>query len=187
MRRRVGPPSADRQPALGQPVLRVGGLAVHAPDVDLEVQVRAGGLALAADLGDLIAGRDDVAGGHVVVLHVAVDLDVAVGVPDVDGVAVAGGRPGPEHDAVGCGVDRGAQRRGQVDAPVHGAPALAEAGAEPAGGRHDEVGLAGGAGGGALAQPGLRLGVAVLPAGSGDVDAAGEAGVGHAQAVILPR
>src|SRR4051812_31170384 len=155
MRRRVGPPSADRQPPLGEPVLRVGGLAVHAADVDLEVQVRAGRLALAADLGDLLPGGDDVAGGHVEVLHVAVDLDVAVGVLDVDGVAVTRCRAGPQDHTVGGRVDRGAERGGQVDAPVHGAPALAEAGGEPTVGGDHEVGLAGRAGGGDLAEPGL--------------------------------
>src|SRR5205085_2564324 len=93
--------SADGDVPLGEPLLRVERLAGHSAPVELEVQVRAGGLALAAHLGDLVPGVDDVPGLDVVVLHVAVDLDVAVGVLDVAGVTEARRRTGPEDDAVG--------------------------------------------------------------------------------------
>src|SRR3712207_5389360 len=127
----------------------------------------AGGLALVADLGDLVAGRDDVAGRDVVVAHVAVDVDVAVRVLDVDGVAVARRAAGPDDDAVGGGHDRRAQRGGDVQAVVHGSPAHAEAGGDRAAGRQGGLGLAGGARGGQTVQPGPAPGLRDSAAGIG--------------------
>src|SRR3954465_1945150 len=137
-------PGLDLDAVLGEPVLRVHRTAVQLAAVDLVVEVRAGGVALAADLRDLVPGVHDVAGGHVVVPHVAVDVDIAVRVLDVDGVAEARCAPGPEHDAVGGGVDRSAQGGGEVEAVVHLAPAHAVAGGEPAlGGQHGLRGAGG--------------------------------------------
>src|SRR4051812_32086425 len=92
--------AGDRDAVSAEPGDRVERSAVHAAPVQLEVQVRSRGLPLVADLGDLVTSVHDLAGLDAVVPHVAVDLDVAVGVLDVDGVAVAGRGAGLEHDAV---------------------------------------------------------------------------------------
>src|SRR5687768_4347797 len=92
-RRRAGTEprtGSDVDAALGEPVLGVGRAAVHAATVDLVVQVRPGREALVADLRDLVAGVHDLPGLDAVVAHVPVDVHVAVGVLDVDGVAEAG-------------------------------------------------------------------------------------------------
>src|ERR671912_748581 len=172
-------------PALGEPLLGVGRAPVHAAAVDLVVQVGSGREALVADLGDLVAGVHDVARSHVVVAHVPVDVDVAVRVLDVHGVAEPGRAAGLEHHAVGGRVDRGAERGGQVEAVVHLAPALAVAGGEAAGGGQHGLGCAGRAGGGELAEADLRLGFGDAAPDAAVVDAAAEGEVGRdAQAVV---
>src|SRR4051794_32659956 len=104
---RLTPPiGSDVDAALVQPRDGVDPLAVDAALVDLEVQVRAGGLAALAEQRDLVAGLHVVADVHQDLLHVAVDGDVAVLVEDVDGQAEAAGRAGLEYDAVHRGVLR---------------------------------------------------------------------------------
>src|SRR5215203_476845 len=175
----------DADPALLQPRLRVHRPALDAAAVDLVVQVRPGRVALVADLGDLVARVHDLAGLDVVVAHVAVDVDVPVGVLDVHRVAEAGGAPGPEDHPVGRRVDRGAERGGQVEAVVHLAPAHAVAGGEAALRGEHGLGRAGRAGGGELTQPGLRLGLGDAAAHIRVVDAPAERDVGGgAQAVV---
>src|SRR3954454_10994908 len=102
--RRCGDPS-DGAAVLGEPVLGVHRAPLHSAAVDLVVQVGTGRLALAADLGDLVTGVDDVTGMHGEVPHVPVDVDVAVGVLDVHRVAESGRGAGPDDDAVRCRVD----------------------------------------------------------------------------------
>src|SRR3954452_10908980 len=82
--------------ALAQPGQRIDLLAVDATDVHLEVQVRAGGLAAVAELGDLLAGLHRLTLLDEDLLHVAVDGHVAVLVLDVDREAVAAGRAGAD-------------------------------------------------------------------------------------------
>src|SRR5690606_37617776 len=100
---------------------------------------RRGGLAGVADLGDLLARLDLLARDQVVVEHVAVDGDRAVLVLDPHPVAEAAGRAGFDDHAVGRRDDRGADRVGDVDAVVRGAPAGAEHGGQPTFGGLDHV------------------------------------------------
>src|SRR5690606_30696394 len=112
------------RPGLLQPCQRFGGLL--APEMDLEVQVGAGGVAVVADGGDDVAGLDLLPLGDVDVLAVHVHVpalhDGAVDlVLDDDQLAGASvdSRAGVGDDAVGDRVDRGAQRRREVGAGVH--------------------------------------------------------------------
>ncbi len=93
---------------------------------DLEVQVRAGGVALVADPGDLLAGADEHALRYEQVrrAHVPVDgVDVEGGlVVEDDPVPEAGGRAGADDHPVLDGVDRLALGCGEVDAVVIGPP-----------------------------------------------------------------
>src|SRR5690349_14301110 len=158
---------SDVDAALVQPRDGVDLLAVDTALVHLEVQVRAGGLTALTEQCDLLAGLHVVADLHEDLLHVAVDGDVAVLVEDVDGQAEAAGRTCLEHDAVHGRVLRGEHGGGEVDAPVHGSPAHAEAGGQAcAVDRQHGLGTsglarsglrlgAGGPGGGHLLQPGL--------------------------------
>src|SRR5690349_18003211 len=76
---RTGPRS-DPDAVLGQPRRRVDGAA--AVRVDLQVQVRAGGVTGVADLADLLARGDLLAHRDADLGHVAVPADRAVPVPD---------------------------------------------------------------------------------------------------------
>src|SRR6185312_2548437 len=118
-----------------EPADRVDLVAVLRPDPDLEVQVVAGALALAADEADQLPGLDLLALLHEVFLLVPVHGDRAVGVLDHDRVAEAAHRAGLDHGAVAGRVERGALGRGHVDAVVERAPARLEAG------RDDELAL----------------------------------------------
>src|SRR5690606_41838076 len=95
---RSGVASGDRDGSevdavLSEPAERVDlGAVVARPD--LEVQVRPGGLAGVADLGDLLARLALLARDHVVGAQLAVDGDRAVRVPGRHPVAAAGGRAG---------------------------------------------------------------------------------------------
>lgn len=99
-----------------------------------EMQVRAGGFAVAADLGDLLSGTDLVAGvhEHPGFVHVSVDgaegLAVQVVVDDYP-LPEAGRGAGVDHGPVGGGVDRGAFGGGQVHAEMAAVP-ISAAGVE---------------------------------------------------------
>src|SRR5215470_852381 len=97
-----------------------------------------GGLATIAHGGYLLAGLDGLALADEGAVDVTVDGDCPVGVPDADPQAEAAGWPCLDDDSVGCGDDRCADPVGDVDAPVHGAPACAVGGGEPADGGCDE-------------------------------------------------
>ena len=96
------------------------------------MEVGAGGEAFAAYFGDLLAGDDLVAllDEDAACGHVPVHGDRAVFCLDLHPVAVAGSRPGLDHDAVGDGVDGSAQGCSEVDATVEGAPAVRVRGGE---------------------------------------------------------
>src|SRR3954470_24459704 len=115
-----------------QPSDRVDLLAVLAADAHLEVQVRAGRAALVAQERDRLAGVHVLTGLDQDLDHVPVDGHVTVLMEDVHRLAVAAGRTGPQHDAVGRRVLRRPHRRGEVDALVELAPPGAE-GARQAG------------------------------------------------------
>src|SRR4051812_38869177 len=134
-----GPAERDRELAFcgsevdaarGEPRRRVQLLAAGVPD--LEVQVRAGGVAAVAHPGDLLAGLDRLALFHREAVHVAVHADRAVGVLDAYPESEAAGRAGLDHDTVGDRADRRADPVRDVHAVVSRAPPLAEAGGEGA-------------------------------------------------------
>src|SRR6266536_34514 len=119
MRLRIRPP--------GKPLLevaeRVDGDAV---DPDLEMEVRAGAEAGAADVADHLALRDVLAAGDRDARLVAVRRGEAAAVVDHHEVAVAG-LPAAVDDAAGSGgVDRRAVWDADVDAGMEPAPAGAE-------------------------------------------------------------
>src|SRR4051794_4152414 len=122
------------------------------PVCTLEVQVRAGGLAAVADLGDLLPRGDHLPGGHEHLVDVPVQGDRAVAVLDGEGETEPTRRAGLEDDASFRRVDRGADRGGDVDTGVERAPADAVTGGDLATGRCDGPSLGGQhvAGGGRL-------------------------------------
>src|SRR5699024_2548151 len=121
--------AGERRALLGEPDHRVDGLIV---DVDLEVQVCAGGEPEVSHAGDRLPGHHTVTHGHVDGLHVAVDGHGAVVCQDPDPIAEALGGARVHHLAVGGRHDGRAVRVGDVDAVVHAAPARPEAGGERA-------------------------------------------------------
>src|SRR5690606_28000952 len=100
-------------------------------EVDLEVEVRTGGVAVVADLtddltgGDVLAGLDeDAVGVHVdvpAVERLAVDLVLD---DDEHARAAVEALPRVDDDAVGDGVDVRAEGGGEVEAEVHGPAAV---------------------------------------------------------------
>src|SRR5215203_132683 len=63
--------AAEGDAPCGEPRRRIDAVHVEAAGVHLEVQVRAGRLPAVADLGDLLAGGDDLADRDEVLVHVA--------------------------------------------------------------------------------------------------------------------
>src|SRR5581483_9704674 len=90
--------------------------------LELEVEVRAGGLAGRADEPDLLARREARADHDIRVQDGEVTVRPALAVPRLEGEADAaarvGRRPGPQDDRVVDRVDRGAGRGGDVDRRV---------------------------------------------------------------------
>src|SRR6202035_4782869 len=124
-----------------------------AVEADFVVEVRAGGAAGAADAADRVAAVDALAGADVDLGEVAVAGGDAEAVREVDRLAVAAGRGGEHHQAVGGGEDGLAGGGGDVDPLVdagtvgHGIAAGAEAAGQDAAHRRD------GRGGGHPAHP----------------------------------
>src|SRR3954466_3762470 len=162
--------SGDVDTASVQPGQRVDALAVLAALVHLEVQVRAGRLATVTQERNGLPGLHVLAGLDQDRVHVPVDGDVAVLVEDVHGQAEAAGRAGTQHHPVAGRVLRRAHRGREVDPPVEGPPARAEAAGVPGAlDRQHELGTGGLPGRGLglrprrtgcrdLLQPCLRLG-----------------------------
>ena len=94
---------------------RIRGRAVPA---DLEVHVRAGAVAGAAHLADLLAGLDVLAHGDVALGQVGVARGVAAGVLDTDHLAVAALLAGDADGAAVGRADGRAGRHGDVGAAV---------------------------------------------------------------------
>jgi len=112
-------------------------------DVDLEVEVRAGGEAVVADSGDHLAGLDLLPGRdvHAAGVHVAVpgvDVDAVDHVVDDDELAGPAllASPGVDDLALGNRVDGGSDRRGHVRAVVVRAPTRAVDGGVAVGALH---------------------------------------------------
>jgi hypothetical protein len=101
---------------------RVDGLAVQ---VSFEVQVRPGGAPFVAAVRDELAGLDCLPDGDRPAADVPVDGADAARVGDLDPLAVAAGGSGDGDGAVAGGVDRGADRRAEVNAAVQPSPARA--------------------------------------------------------------
>lgn len=105
-------------------------------DAGLEVQVGPGGEAGAADQADGVAALHVLANRHVDAALVGVERGQREAVVDHGGVAVAPTQAGPDHDAVGRGVDGRPARRADVTAGVEaggaqdGVSTLAELGAD---------------------------------------------------------
>lgn len=83
-------------------------------DVDLEMQVWTGGLALVSNLGDRLAYLDLLAGLNEVPVVVPVGRDHAARVLDADPESVTAGRSGVDHSAAARGDNRGTDGRGDV-------------------------------------------------------------------------
>ncbi|CDZ91205.1 hypothetical protein RHRU231_810006 [Rhodococcus ruber] len=155
--RRSVVPDAEGDAASREPGQRID--LVDAVEVDLEVQVRAGGLATVAHGGDLVTRHDLLTDGHEGLVDVTVDGDGAVGVAQTHPHAEPGRRTGVDDGAVGDREDRGSDGTGDVHTGVQGSPAGAVAGGEDARGRQDEQGATGGGlAGGALLAEALALG-----------------------------
>src|SRR5690606_25578337 len=92
---------------------------------DLEMQVRAGGIAGRADLADDLAGADLGPDAGLDAAEVRVEGAQAVGVHDLDEVAVAAVAAGGADHALGRGQHARAGRGGDVDALVAARGALA--------------------------------------------------------------
>src|SRR5688572_20716358 len=103
----------------------------------LEVQVRSGRVAAAADLGDHLAGDDALPGRDELAVDVAVHGHRAVVAAEVDGQAEAGGRPGALDDAAVGRVHGGADGGSDVHAGVQRAPAPSVAAGDVATGGPD--------------------------------------------------
>ena len=99
----------------------------------LDVEVRTGGLAAVADLGDHCARRHVLADLHQRPVDVAVDGDRAVGVLHPHPQAEAAGGAGADHRAGEGDVDRGADRGRDVQSLVERTPTAAEAGRDRSG------------------------------------------------------
>ena len=106
------------------------GVSLDCRLLELEVQVRAEGVAGVADLPDELAGAHGVTLLGDPLAEVAVPGDRAVPVLDLELVAEAGVVERPDDGALGHRVDRGAGGGAEVHAVVRRAPAGPEAGGD---------------------------------------------------------